>query len=95
MVSGMWVELMYIATHISKDTYNNSQIVNLIAKQKDSYVKLMDLLTTYKDNKDIQSIQGELAIIKPAFDKVSSGLTEKDYKLILETIAKVRNTMIQ
>ena len=95
MVSGMWVELMYIATHISKDTYNNSQIVKLITQQRESYNKLIELLKTYKSSEDIKAIESELSAIKPAFDKVDKGLTEADYKLILSTIGKVRNDMIK
>jgi hypothetical protein len=94
MVSGMWVELMYIATHISKDTYNNTQIVNIIGKQKESYTKLMELLSKYNTNADIKDLQSKLEALKPAFDKVDSGLQEKDYKVILSTIETVRKSFV-
>jgi hypothetical protein len=94
MVSGMWVELMYIATHISKDTYNNTQIVNIIGKQKESYTKLMELLSVYKASVDINDLQSKLEVLKPAFDKVESGLTVKDYNLILNTIETVRKSFV-
>lgn len=94
MVSGMWVELMYIATHISQDTYNNTQIVNIIGKQKESYSKLMELLAVYATNADIKDLQSKLEALKPAFDKVDSGLQEKDYKVILSTIETVRKSFV-
>ncbi len=34
MVTGMWVELMYIGTNISQDSYNYTGLVNIISKQK-------------------------------------------------------------
>ena len=45
MTSGMWVELMYIATNISENTYHVTGMVKLITDQKDSYNKLMELLS--------------------------------------------------
>jgi hypothetical protein len=94
MTSGMWVELMYIATNISKDTYNNSNIVNMIAKQKYSYTKLMELLNKYSDKPDIKEIISKLSLIKPAFDKIDKGLSEKDYMLILQTIQSARKSFV-
>ncbi len=94
MVSGAWTEVMYIATNISKDTYNNSGIVKLIAGQKDSYTKLMNLLNERDKNSEIKDIETKLQVLKPAYDKVDSGLTESDYMLILKTIQTVRKSFI-
>lgn len=94
MVTGMWVEVMYIATNISKDSYNNTQIVNLIAKQKDSYLKLLELLTSLDKNKDIKDLETKFLILKPVYDKVDQGLYQKDYELILKTIQDVRKSLI-
>ena len=94
LVSGMWIELMYIATHISKDTYNNTQIVEMVSKQSESYNKLIELLGRYNTNKDINDLQQKLLVLKPAFDKVKTGLTEQDYNLILNTVEAVRKTFV-
>jgi hypothetical protein len=94
MITGMWVELMYIATNISQDSYNFTGLVNIISKQKSSYGKVMDLLTTRNSNADIKSLETKLQVLKPAFDMVESGLSEKDYKLILQTIKSVRSSLV-
>jgi hypothetical protein len=94
MVSGAWTEVMYIATNISHDTYNNSGIVKLIAGQKDSYTKLMKLLGERDKSPDIKDLETKLAVLKPVYDKVDSGLTESDYMLILRTIQTVRKSII-
>jgi hypothetical protein len=94
MVSGMWVELMYIATHISENTYNNTNLVRLIVSQKDSYEKLTKLLGDRNSDKDIKDMETQLLVLKPSFDKVKNGLTEDDYKLILKTIQSVRNKIV-
>ena len=48
MVTGMWVELMYIATNISENSYNFTGMVDIISKQKASYEKVMELLASKK-----------------------------------------------
>lgn len=94
MVTGMWVEVMYIATNISKDSYSNPEIVKLIAKQKDSYNKLLELLVALDKNKDIKDLETKFMVLKPVYDKVDQGLHQKDYELILKTIQDVRKSFI-
>ncbi len=94
MVAGVWVELMYIATNISEDSYNFTGIVDIISKQKDSYEKVMSLLTTRNGNADIKDLETRLSVLKPVFDKVDQGLTQADYAVILKTIKEVRNSLI-
>jgi hypothetical protein len=94
MVTGMWVELMYIGTNISQDSYNYTGLVNIISKQKASYTKVMELLAGRNANADIKSLESKLQPLKPAFDKVDAGLSETDYNLILQTIKSVRASLI-
>ena len=94
MVTGMWVELMYIGTNISQDSYNYTGLVNIISKQKASYEKVMELLSGRNANADIKSLETKLQALKPAFDKVEAGLSEADYNLILQTIKSVRSSLV-
>ena len=94
MVTGMWVEVMYVATNISKDSYNNTEIVKLIAKQKDSYMKLLEILGTMNTDKGIKDLETKFLILKPVYEKVDQGLLQKDYMLILQTIQDVRKSLV-
>lgn len=94
MVTGVWVELMYLATNISENSYNYTGMVDIIANQKVSYEKVLELLAARSSNEEIRDLEARLAVIKPAFDKVDSGLSEDDYEMILTTIQEVRNTLI-
>ncbi len=94
MVTGVWVELMYIATNISEASFNSSGIVDIISKQKTSYDKVMSLLADRNTNPDIKALETKLMILKPVYEKVASGLSQADYNLILKTIKEVRNTLI-
>lgn len=94
MVTGVWVELMYIATNISEDSYNFTGIVDIISKQKDSYSKVMSLLAARNTNADIKDLETRLSVLNPVFAKVDQGLTQADYNIILKTIKEVRNSLI-
>jgi hypothetical protein len=94
MITGMWVELMYIGTNISQDSYNYTGLVNIIAKQKSSYEKVMELLAGRDANADIKSLESKLQPLKAAFDMVDTGLSETDYNLILDTIRSVRSSLV-
>jgi hypothetical protein len=94
MVSGMWVELMYISTHISEDTYNNPEMVKIIASQKDALNKLLEQLNGRNSNPDIKDLESKLQILKPIYEKVDKGLKPDDYKTILKTIEAVRKSFV-
>jgi hypothetical protein len=94
MVTGAWVELMYIATNISQDSYNFTGLVDLIVKQKASYEKVMSLLASRNSNPDIKDLETKLQPLQAAFAKVDQGLSQADYTVILNTIKQVRNSLI-
>ncbi|RPJ74375.1 MAG: hypothetical protein EHM20_10695 [Alphaproteobacteria bacterium] len=94
MVAGVWVELMYIATNISEDSYNFTGLVDIISKQKASYEKVMSLLAARNSNPDIKSLETKLLLLQPVYDKVDTGLSQADYTQILKTIKEVRNSLI-
>ncbi len=94
MVSGMWVELMYIGTNISQASFNSTGLVDIISKQKDSYEKVMSLLAAHNTNTDIKALETKLMPLKAAFDKVPQGLSEADFNLILQTIKTVRTSLV-
>ncbi len=94
MVSGMWVELMYIGTNISQASFNSTGLVDIISKQKDSYEKVMSLLAAHNTNADIKALETKLMPLKAAFDKVPQGLSEADFNLILQTIKTVRTSLV-
>jgi hypothetical protein len=93
MVAGMWVELMYIATHISEDSYNFTGVVDLIVNQKTSYEKVMDLLYIRNSNPEISELEATLAVLRPVYARAESGLGEEDYELIINTIRNLRESI--
>ena len=94
MVTGVWIELMYIATHVSEDSYNYSGIVDIIVNQKGSFEKVLNLLDARNANVEIKDLEVKLQVLTPVYDKVTSGLSKQDYETILLTIRSVRNSIV-
>ena len=94
MVTGVWIELMYIATHVSEDSYNYSGIVDIIVNQKGSFEKVLNLLDARNANVEIKDLEIKLQVLTPVYDKVTSGLSKQDYETILRTIRSVRNSIV-
>ncbi len=94
MVTGVWIELMYIATHVSEDSYNYSGIVDIIVNQKGSFEKVLNLLDARNANVEIKDLEVKLQVLTPVYDKVTSGLSKQDYETILRTIRSVRNSIV-
>ena len=94
MVAGIWIESLYIATHISKDTYNNYEMVNLIYNQSKSLEKVILLLDKFKDKELVASISNALKKLKIIFEKTDGSLTKEQLENISTTIGTIRSSII-
>jgi len=94
MVTGVWVEGLYIASHISESTYNNTEIVNIIFNQRKSLEIVMNLLSKYLTSEYNKSLYNALNKIKQLYDKGENGLTEKLFNDIKSSIATLRTSIV-
>lgn len=95
MTTGFFIEGLYIATHISDYTYDNTEIVKLIFGQKMSVNKLIELLEGYSDDEFINEIINDLTTIKAAYGENETSLTRKQLDTIKATIGKVRAEIVE
>lgn len=95
VLSGTWIEAMYISCNISETVYHNPELVKVILHQKSSLNKLIELLTPHTAHETIQSILTDLQPIKNVYDNVDdTGITEAQLKQIIEKSAELRNKII-
>jgi len=96
VIAGSWVEGLYVVTHITEDTFNNKEMVNIVMKQKDSLDKLVELMNVTRDD---PAIAETLALLKPVrdiYDSIENGaITEAQMNGITTEIAKVRAAIIE
>ncbi len=96
VLAGTWVESLYIATHISEDTYNNKEMVKIVMDQKKSLNKLMGLMDVVGENRAVAEVIEQLTPIHQIFIAIEDGsITERQMKQITSEIYTVRNQMVE
>ncbi|MEI7983536.1 MAG: hypothetical protein WCI71_17945 [Bacteroidota bacterium] len=65
IVTGGFAEAVYLASVLGEmDIRNNIKIMSVLAAQKDNYDKLMQLLSAYKEDKEMQPITDAMGMLK-------------------------------
>ncbi len=95
MLTGIWAEGLYIATHISDDTYNNNDIVKIIYDQKSSLYKVLEMLKKYEgDDIVIDDMIKALEKVKSMYEKTEGSLTKDQLDDISNAIENIRSNII-
>ncbi|MBI9067050.1 MAG: hypothetical protein JEZ09_07140 [Salinivirgaceae bacterium] len=96
VLAGTWVEGLYIATHISEDTYNNVEMVSLVMKQKEPLNKLIDLMKGYEANNDVIESLASLQKLHTIFNELEDGSISKDQmEAITKEVFTVRSEIVK
>jgi len=95
VLTGTWIEAMYISCNISETVYHNPELVKVIMHQKSSLDKLVELLIPHNEHETIQSVLTDLKPIKEIYDDVDeTGITETQLMGIIEQANSIRNKII-
>lgn len=94
MTAGMWAELMYIATHISTDTYNNIEIVKIIYNQSTSLEKLIKLMDENAAKADVAEFAKPFKELKAIYDATQGSLNKEQLIQITRKIEALRKSMV-
>lgn len=94
MVNGFYIEGLYIATHISKDTYNNVEMVKIIYGQAKPLEELIKLNEKFPNNEYVKAIQGSLIKLKQLYDATNGSLNKEQLNSITTTIESIRESMV-
>jgi hypothetical protein len=70
IIAGGWIEGLYIATQLTKASPNNNELIDRIIDQKLSLVTLVNLLSDYDENADIQYVIKMVTEIKTIYDQI-------------------------
>ncbi|MCG8578905.1 MAG: hypothetical protein MI866_03260 [Bacteroidales bacterium] len=95
VISGSWVEALYIATHISEETFSNKEMVAIIMKQKEPLNKLMTMLEVYAANEDIKATMDDLKILQEIYNSTDEGsITMDQLDAIEKNVAVLREKYV-
>lgn len=91
ILSGGWIEGLYLACQIAQTTPSNKEIVDRIIDQSLSLSTLISMLSEYPNDENVKAVLPDLERIKTIFDKVVVSKSKieavegKDGKTILQT----------
>ncbi len=95
MVTGGWVEALYLTTNVSANIANNPEIVKIIYSQKKSLEELIKIIEKRKDEENIKELLEGITPIKEAYDKVDSeDMTEEELNNIMNAVKDLREKII-
>ncbi len=94
MAAGAWTEGLYIATHISDDSFNNTDIVRIIHEQGKSLEELIQLLSKFEEDDMVVNLLGAFKKLDALYKEAGDSLTKEQLKSIISVIETIRESII-
>ena len=95
VMAGAWVEGIYIATHISEETFNSKEMVTIILKQKEPLLKLMEIMDQYKSNPNVAETIEDFSTMANIYAGIeNTAITEEQMTKIAEESLKIRKKIV-
>ncbi len=94
VVSGSWIEGMYITASITKSARDNTKFMEILANQKNSLNKLVSLLEPVQDVNDISLIYQHLVELQGIYEGVGDVLTAEQLEMITEKLNGLRAEIV-
>ncbi len=94
VVSGSYIEGIYITTQIAITAADNTSFLEIIAKQKKSLNTLIGVIEPIKTDADISDIYKRLTDLAKIYEDVGETLTDEQLEKILSTIEPLRESIV-
>ncbi len=96
IVAGSWIEGLYIATHISQETFENKEMIKILQSQKEPLVKLVELLGKVEGEPNLSEISSDLQPLYKIYTSVDeNSLSEEQMNNIRTEIEIVRAKVVK
>ncbi len=96
IVAGSWIEGLYIATHISQETFENKEMIKILQSQKEPLVKLVELLGKVEGEPNLSEISNDLQPLYKIYTSVDeNSLSEEQMNNIRKEIEVVRAKVVK
>lgn len=92
VLAGSVFEGLYLATNISENSYQNPEIVKAIISQKESLVKLQELMESHKESDIVKDVYEQVAAINKIYAQTegSSAMTQSQIEELTLFVREVR-----
>lgn len=96
VMAGSWVEGLYITVEITKSTPKNALFMKVVANQKQTLGKVLELLEQNKESKNVEETLKLLLPLKMAFEPVvGEKLTQKQFETIYSATLYAREAIVR
>lgn len=95
VMTGSWVEGLYTTIEIAKSTPKNQVFLRVVANQKQTLDKVLELLEQNKESKNVEETLRMLQPIKKAFEPVvGESMTKEQFEKIAIAVLYVRQSIV-
>lgn len=95
VMTGSWVEGLYTTIEIAKSTPKNDVFLRVVANQKQTLDKVLELLEQNKESKNVEETLRMLLPIKKAYEPVvGENITKEQFEKIALTVLYVRQAIV-
>ncbi len=96
IVAGSWVEGLYIATHISQETFENKEMVKILLSQKEPLEKLVKLLDEVQGEPNVTGLRQALQPLYNIYSNVdASSISEEQMVAIRSESEVIRKALVE
>lgn len=72
VITGGFIEALYLGTQLAEATKNNTEIINRIAEQKSTLDNVVMLLTAYKNDANVAAVLTDVKQLKEIYDEIKT-----------------------
>lgn len=94
IMTGSWIESLYIATQIGLTAGNNKKIIDIIYEQETSLNKLLEVMDPVKEDKDMVGIYDDLSDIKKIYAAIEGQMGQEQFDKIAVAIRSLHAKII-
>jgi hypothetical protein len=94
VLTGSWIEGLYIATQLTMNSQDKTEMKEVVASQEDSLNELVKIMDKNKENEEMVELMNKLSELKAEFDKVGEEMTDEQLEAIIAKVETVRNELI-
>lgn len=94
VVSGSYIEGLYITSQIALTAADNTSFLEIIAHQKKSLNTLIDIIDPIKDDADISGIFKSLNDLAKVYEDVGETLTDEQLQKMISIIDPLRESIV-
>ena len=94
IMAGSWIEGLYITSQIALTAGDNTKFLEIIAHQKNSLNKLLEVMDPVKDDEDVAEIYSGLTNLNKLYNTIEEIITDKQLVEISNSIETLRNNIV-